>query len=428
HIDSYSITETPENKVTTPQALSALHFLKIGTVMDAMGSGKLEHITGHSLGGGLAGYLGLYTGIKTSTFNAAPIPFTNASLLLFVQENKLHAANRDESGLYVMKEFKHASAITNLIAVGDPVSYISEGLLEVERLTSDEKIAMAQGAGSEFWLETYISMKEQLNKENSIFGLDHVLQGETFYLPIQNDDLLLDHSIGEIVTLLEESVTPPKSNVIVKLQPQRDPLVTIENTVIEEGVIYIPNSVTEEYIERSTIYWTNFSFKLPKLVNAEGTTLTMRFMPTSNSGLHAADFVSMAVLKIDNEVDSSTHPTLRSPYYGALNVGVSPWKASGRNVWTNWFGRYPGSMTGVKEKSLRMGLNTWHILKLVIEDSDTGKFEIWFDDNLVYSGRYNNSGDHMVDAVVTRMQGAVKLDYMKLENSEGVIFYEGFDG
>jgi predicted esterase YcpF (UPF0227 family) len=203
-IASWSLEEPVDIKITTPQALTALHFLLRDKVKNALENGKVDRITGHSLGGGIAGYLGLYTGINTITFNPAPIPFTNASHDLFNEKNLFSGAGYND--LYLPKDFVNSTKIINIISLGDPVSYLSEGLLDIQEL------AVSDIDNYNNWQDTYYAVKDKLNMQNTLLGLDHVIQGETFYLPIQLKNFALDHSIVTINTLLSESITPPSKD------------------------------------------------------------------------------------------------------------------------------------------------------------------------------------------------------------------------
>ena len=108
------------NLVPTTQADKALKFIQDiqddGIIIDA--------IVGHSLGGGLAAYAGLYYDIKTVTFNTSPIPFTKKSIPDFI---KNHSITLPYGSLKWGKKFAisyaHSDKITNIMSADDPLTH-----------------------------------------------------------------------------------------------------------------------------------------------------------------------------------------------------------------------------------------------------------------------------------------------------------------
>jgi hypothetical protein len=247
-IESYSTDDPLEVTLTTPQALTALYFLEHDVVSNAIQDGKVSYITGHSLGGGLAAYLGLYTGIQTITFNPAPIPFTNASDDLFRTKGLVSTGEYTE--IYLKKDFVHSNKIVNVISQGDPVSYLGESLLEIQSL------AVQDIDNDGRWRDTYHYIKEKLNMQNSLLGLDHVMQGETFYLPILFDDLGSNHSIAEVNNLLKYAQTPP-----------------LKEYSASARVIY--SNGESLYLENQVDYYNSSVFQIPEsMMNAPANTST----------------------------------------------------------------------------------------------------------------------------------------------------------
>jgi hypothetical protein len=198
-ISPFDLSTTSPVTVKTPQALSAIYFLNNPKVKTALDNGKVKFITGHSLGGGLANYLGLYSGIETVSFNPAPTPFTNASVSLFV-DNNLVGLNVHDNG-YLGYDFAHDDKIINIISKADPVSYLAEELLDIQSL-SENSLDNADG-----WNASYKIAKKLLKIPNYM-SLEHVRQGESFYLPIDRAGIGANHSIINIMELLQDNKTP----------------------------------------------------------------------------------------------------------------------------------------------------------------------------------------------------------------------------
>ena len=108
------------NLLPTTQAESALNFVK--NVENEFNI-KVNAIVGHSLGGGLAAYTGLYYDIQTYTVNSAPIPFTyTKSLEKFYINHAIKTPRKRPWGKELKIEFTHTDKITNIMSNNDPMT------------------------------------------------------------------------------------------------------------------------------------------------------------------------------------------------------------------------------------------------------------------------------------------------------------------
>lgn len=105
------------NLYPATQSESALNFIE---KVENRFNIKVDAIVGHSLGGGLAAYSGLYYNIPTYTLNSAPIPFTwKKSLEKFYLNHAIKTPTKIKWGKETRIEFVHADKITNIMSNDD---------------------------------------------------------------------------------------------------------------------------------------------------------------------------------------------------------------------------------------------------------------------------------------------------------------------
>jgi len=113
------------------QSESALNFVK---KVENTFSIKVDEFTGHSLGGGLAAYAGLYYNIPTYTVNSAPIPFTyKKSLEKFYINHAIKTPKTIKWGKELKIEFTHKDKITNIMSSNDPMTHFNFMLKKLDR-------------------------------------------------------------------------------------------------------------------------------------------------------------------------------------------------------------------------------------------------------------------------------------------------------
>ena len=187
------------------QAKSALEILNDSIVATAISNKQVSFITGHSLGGGLAQYAGLYTGIDTVTFNTAPLPFNNDSIDPFLNKYNydtnrfaLQIASRNDKGDVTTFEFSNKNKITNIMAQKDPVSFMSLTLMGLEDASTENKN-----------LDTFVlaPIKFSLLIANQL-KLNYLITGKRIYLPINTGSASNDHSMGTIYNLFTDNYSP----------------------------------------------------------------------------------------------------------------------------------------------------------------------------------------------------------------------------
>ena len=186
------------------QAKDALSFV------ERFNSNNLIAITGHSLGGGLAQYAGLYTGIKTVTFNTAPLPFTTplarilslknllvntkeTSLEKFYTKGLVSLSDENYDGDMTKVTFKNSDKITNIMTPYDPISTISTALMALD----------ADASPFTFTAKWLMNIKNDLQ-------LDFLIKGEQIYLPTENVGGFFNfsnHSMALIEEQLKKSLT-----------------------------------------------------------------------------------------------------------------------------------------------------------------------------------------------------------------------------
>ena len=167
------------------QALSYLDRAK--KIINKDGGGEISAITGHSLGGGLAQYAGLYSGIKTVTFNTAPLPYNYlASAISFTNKIDL-----EFDGLLNSVKFRNADKITNIMTPYDPVSTISTAIMSLD----DSNMLYLSGV-------RFISGIPPTQK------MDYLITGKQIFIPVENQGGLINfdnHSMDLIEDVFLEN-------------------------------------------------------------------------------------------------------------------------------------------------------------------------------------------------------------------------------
>ena len=172
-------------------------------------------ITGHSLGGGLAQYLGLMTGINTYTFNTAPMPLTKTSSKELdggYYEKKIdnpyythwayniqnsHRIAGAEAKILPPKKiivkgfenFKNTNHITNIMTENDELTNI---LKYVEYLESKDSVANL------ILRRTVLKKLKELLKVEKSEPLVHLIVGKRVILPLKTK-----HSMPKIFNIMK---------------------------------------------------------------------------------------------------------------------------------------------------------------------------------------------------------------------------------
>lgn len=196
------------------QAKTALEFLERSIVVTAITNNQVSYITGHSLGGGLAQYAGLYTGIDTVTFNTAPLPFNNDSIEPFLNKYNydtdqfaLQIAGKNSDGDVTEFEFTNKSKIVNIMAQKDPVSFLSLIVVGLEEAANEYK-------NLNIFVLSPIKLSMLIANQ---LKLDFLITGEKIYLPIDTGNALGDHSIATICNLFSvrlDDISPSTDGLV----------------------------------------------------------------------------------------------------------------------------------------------------------------------------------------------------------------------
>ena len=175
--------------ISISQPSNALSFYE-SSLSKVGSSGHLKAITGHSLGGGLAQYAGLYSGVKTVTFNTAPVPFNMLTSLPKFQD-KININNAE--GIMKSVHFNHEDKITNIMLPYDPISTISTAIMSLDE--SNVGYMMA----ARFLLGIPADQK-----------MDYLITGEKIYLPVMDFNSFANfsnHSMETMEEILESNTT-----------------------------------------------------------------------------------------------------------------------------------------------------------------------------------------------------------------------------
>ena len=157
------------NFIPTGQASSAL------TYYDQVAKQyNISAITGHSLGGGLAAYIGLYANVKTITFNPSPIPFTTDSLEKFLENHAVWYPPYKKNKEFRYR-FDNADKIVNIMSSNDPVSNIS---FLLENTDSKYYDAIKFNTWNFFKGSLFFALPKEVH-------LDYANQGKNIWLPIE---------------------------------------------------------------------------------------------------------------------------------------------------------------------------------------------------------------------------------------------------
>jgi len=162
----------------------------------------IKAIVGHSLGGGLAAYVGLYSNIPAYTFNPSPVPFTRDSFEPFLNAYSITYPN----GVYSKnKEFRinfaHSDKITNIMSDNDPISNISF-LLE----NTDSKYYNKTDSSS-----SWNRVKKYVLAIPKEVHLDYANVGKNIWLPIKTG-----HSMESMLNKMIEAKKEDDYNRFIK--------------------------------------------------------------------------------------------------------------------------------------------------------------------------------------------------------------------
>ncbi|HIP48129.1 MAG TPA: hypothetical protein EYG92_04080 [Lutibacter sp.] len=198
-------------------------------------------ITGHSLGGGLAQYMGLLTGIKTYTFNTAPLPLT-------------YDSSKDLNGGYSIKEIENpyythwADNIKNSHRIPPEHTYGEEARIKplkkitidvFENFTNDYVITNIMTKNDPLTgILKYTDYVEQSDNIANIIIKQSVLNGLKNTLSIQKKHSLSNLIVGKKVELpLETGHSISKISVIMK----------VANELLEKGIYVIADTKNGKY-------------------------------------------------------------------------------------------------------------------------------------------------------------------------------------
>jgi len=174
--------------VSSSQPKNALDFYK--HILPIVGSyGKLECITGHSLGGSLAQYTGLYGGVKTVTFNTAPLAFNWVASKDIFQDKVMLVEDKGMKHVH----FKYENKLSNIMLQYDPISTLSTAMMHIDESNVGYLMAVRLLWG--------IPMNQKL---------DYLIIGEKIYLENTGQEDFLDfsnHSIPTIQKILKRHTT-----------------------------------------------------------------------------------------------------------------------------------------------------------------------------------------------------------------------------
>jgi len=195
------------NVISIGQPEEALKYLT--TIQTYIGfAQKPSAITGHSLGGGLAQYAGLYSGIKTVTFNTAPLPYNTLRSNTISDFEKVTSITKND-GLMYSVVFEHEDKITNIMTPYDPVSILSTGLMSIDKL--DAGFLMA----ARFMLVI-----------PPIQNIDFLITGKQIYLPVENQGGVVNFA-NHSMDLVEDTLRnahPSKVELDIKENEYNAPL------------------------------------------------------------------------------------------------------------------------------------------------------------------------------------------------------------
>ncbi len=170
--------------VSFGQPSQALDYLdRAKKIIIENGDGEINGITGHSLGGGLAQYAGLYSNIKTVTFNSAPLPYNYlGSALSFTDK-----INLEYDGIINSVKFNYEDKITNIMTPYDPISTISTAIMSLD----ESNTAYLFGAKFMFGIPQTQRM-------------DYLLTGEQIFIPVEDQGGIVNFS-NHSMDLIEET-------------------------------------------------------------------------------------------------------------------------------------------------------------------------------------------------------------------------------
>ncbi len=171
------------NLIPDSQSKSALNFID-NRVVEENGKNHvviIDAIVGHSLGGGLAAYAGLYSGIKSITFNPSPIPFTRDSVEPLLNRQALTIVSKDKDGKVTRFGFPNSYKITNIMSQDDPVSLISFLLESTDNIYYSASLPLGTTTNKGKWN----FLKQGVLLIPGRLHLDYANMGKNIWLPIE---------------------------------------------------------------------------------------------------------------------------------------------------------------------------------------------------------------------------------------------------
>ncbi|WP_215930061.1 Lcl domain-containing protein [Paraglaciecola arctica] len=123
-------------------------------------------ITGHSLGGGLAQFASLMTGLPSVTFNTAPAPITPKTIELIRAFDPQHNPVPYCADCNFSTDFLHQNKVINIFSNDDPLTSILEGIeaLEYRRIYPDSNIHSDRFEHFNAWAQ---GLKNKLNRSGT---------------------------------------------------------------------------------------------------------------------------------------------------------------------------------------------------------------------------------------------------------------------
>jgi len=303
------------NLVPTSQADDVLKFIQ-----DIKDDGvNIDAIVGHSLGGGLAAYAGLYYNIKTVTFNTSPIPFTKKSIDSFL---KNYSITLPYGSLKWGKKFAisyvHSDKIINIMSANDPLTHF----LNIPLIDWDNKAFNASNP-----LTTLNTLKGIMLIPIQM-KLNYIMTGKNIQLDIDTG-----HSIAKMLEKMKEAkyiddynnYINKWSSLIDKVKALRENNIQISYSFYKDGKLNInfPNENAMRYYairDIRTIY--NKNAKLLNLYNNEN----LKIYKNNDS------FIEGLSLKDEVKTDDFTNSTKYISYREYMKVASATYKKLFGNV------------------------------------------------------------------------------------------------
>ena len=195
-------------------------------------------ITGHSLGGGLAQYMGLMTGIKTYTFNTAPLPLTYESSKDLNGGYKMEAIKIELENPYYLTTGKGSLSPGNQHGEPKKISrYIYHDTVQGFKYKDNITNIMTKNDPLTGILK-YTEYVEQSGNIANIIIKTSILDGLKQKLGIQKKHPLVNLIVGKRVNLpLKTSHSMPRISVFMKVTKE----------LLEKGIYVISDNENGKY-------------------------------------------------------------------------------------------------------------------------------------------------------------------------------------